>query len=200
MTKRCALCKEVKPLDSFRIDKKRNIPRNWCKQCENQKAAEYRKLHPEKAKAAIEKYRRNNKEKCRLRNRKWRKANPEKSKFASRNWYRRTRNKITECLYESIKQHVKCLKCQNAEIRRKDVWEILGYSYEDFIKHIEKQFQPGMTWDNHGEWEIDHIIPASFFQFQSYEDVEFRMCWRLKNIQPLWKHQNRIKGNKILIA
>lgn len=200
MTKRCTLCKEVKPLDSFGINKRWNTPLSECKQCRKQKSAEYSKLHPGRRKASIEKYHRNNREKLRLRNTKWRKDNPEKAKLACSNWYKRKRNKITQCLYGSIQQQVKQLKCHKAVIHRKDVWKILGYSYEDFIKHIEKQFKPGMTWDNHGEWEIDHIVPKSFFRFQSYEDVEFKRCWRLKNIQPLWKHQNHAKSNKILIA
>lgn len=201
----CARCKQYKKLDEFGFDKRgKSVRRSWCKECSKEYAKKhahkYRKINPEKNREAVNKYNSNNRELVRQRNRKWRSNNPQKAKNASLNWYRRTKNKITECLYASIKQRVKRLKYQNAEIHRKDLWEILGYTYEDFVKHIEKKFQPGMTWDNHGEWEIDHIIPISFFCFQSPEDVEFKMCWRLENIQPLWKHQNKQKTNKILIA
>ena len=30
-------------------------------------------------------------------------------------------------------------------------------------EHIEKQFVDGMSWDNWGEWHIDHIKPVSKF-------------------------------------
>ena len=34
---------------------------------------------------------------------------------------------------------------------------------EEFKKHIEKSFQEGMSWGNHGDvWHIDHIIPLKY--------------------------------------
>jgi len=44
---------------------------------------------------------------------------------------------------------------------------ILGCTLQEFKLHIEKQFEPWMSWDNHGvynhipntTWQIDHIIP-----------------------------------------
>ena len=55
-----------------------------------------------------------------------------------------------------------------------------------------------MTWDNYGEWHVDHIIPKSFFQFNSIDDVEFKMCWRLENLQPLWGKDNIRKNGRVL--
>ena len=55
-----------------------------------------------------------------------------------------------------------------------------------------------MTWDNYGEWHVDHIIPMSSFEFESVEDREFKICWSLKNLQPLWGLDNLIKGSKLL--
>ena len=148
-----------------------------------------------KAKASIEKYLKSHRQEIRLRNRNWRQANPEKAKSACRNWYRRRKNKITTCLYSSLYQAF------GHGFGTINVWEILGYSYEEFTKHIESRFEDGMSWDNHGEkWEIDHIIPQNFFEFQSYRDVEFKMCWRLENIRPLWRSENKQKGNKVLVA
>jgi len=194
MTKRCAHCKQIKSLDSFGVDKRWNIPRSWCKQCSKQKAAEYRKTHPEKVKAAISKYHKNNREKHRLRNRNWRKNNPEKAKLARRNWYKRKENKIATCLRNRL------YECLNGKLDGKSTWEVLGYNCKDFMQHIESQFRDGMNWHNHGKWEFDHIIPISFFEFESPDDVEFKMCWRLENIRPAWKHTNRTKTNKILAA
>lgn len=54
-------------------------------------------------------------------------------------------------------------------------WEsLVGYSVEDLKKNIESQFQSGMTWENMGEWHIDHRIPKSWFQYSSVDDEEFK--------------------------
>jgi hypothetical protein len=70
-------------------------------------------------------------------------------------------------------------------------WEkLVGYTIKDFMTHIEKQFQTGMTWDNYGKWHIDHIIPVVRFKFTSTDDIEFKKCWALTNLQPLWAIDN----------
>ena len=72
-------------------------------------------------------------------------------------------------------------------------WEILvGYTLKQLKEHLESQFDENMTWDNYGEyWEIDHIIPINTFNFISYEDKEFKICWSLINLRPLEKIANR---------
>jgi hypothetical protein len=54
-----------------------------------------------------------------------------------------------------------------------------------------------MTWDNYGEWHIDHIIPISAFNFNSPEDFDFKRCWALKNLRPIWAHDNLIKQARL---
>ena len=81
-------------------------------------------------------------------------------------------------------------------------WEsIVGYTLQDLKKHLEKLFLPGMSWENYGRngWHIDHIIPRSFFKFNSMEDVEFRYMWSLDNLQPLWKKDNFEKNDKVIL-
>ncbi len=82
-------------------------------------------------------------------------------------------------------------------------WEdIVKFTIQEFIEHLEKQFLPGMTWKNRGGkngWHIDHIIPIRFFDYKSMDDIEFRMCWSLNNLQPLWKKDNLEKGDKITL-
>lgn len=76
--------------------------------------------------------------------------------------------------------------------------DILNYTTEDLIKHLENQFRPGMAWNNYGiVWEIDHIVPVSYFKFKSENDEEFKICWSLKNLQPLFILENRKKSNKM---
>ena len=75
----------------------------------------------------------------------------------------------------------------------------MGYDKNILKRHLEKQFKDGMTWDNYGEWHIDHIIPLSFFEYKSTNDIEFKYCWSLYNLQPLWKEDNHHKNDSVVI-
>ena len=54
-----------------------------------------------------------------------------------------------------------------------------------------------MSWDNYGEWHIDHIIPVSSFSFDNVDSEDFKKCWSLTNLQPLWSYENIKKSNKL---
>lgn len=73
----------------------------------------------------------------------------------------------------------------------------VNYTVEELKKHLEKQFKEGMTWDNHGQWHIDHKIPISAFNFTKPEHLDFKKCWALKNLQPMWAFKNISKSNKL---
>ena len=84
-------------------------------------------------------------------------------------------------------------------IKESKSWETLvNYSLEDLKLHLEKQFTNGMSWDNYGEWHIDHILPISSFNIQDYNDEYFQKCWSLENLQPMWAVENIKKSNKII--
>ena len=68
----------------------------------------------------------------------------------------------------------------------------IGCSLLDLKLHIEKQFKLGMTWDNYGEWEVDHIVPLS----RAESSEELYNLNHFSNLQPLWKHENRTKSAK----
>ena len=77
-------------------------------------------------------------------------------------------------------------------------FELLGYTLEELMSHLEKQFTEGMTWDNYGEWHVDHKIPMTSFNFETTDDPEFKLCWCLANLKPLWGPDNLSKGTKLL--
>ena len=54
-----------------------------------------------------------------------------------------------------------------------------------------------MCWDNYGKWHIDHIIPKSVYNYTKPEHTDFKRCWALKNLQPLWASDNLSKNDKI---
>jgi hypothetical protein len=72
--------------------------------------------------------------------------------------------------------------------------EILGTDWKGFQSHIESKFKEGMTWENYGEWEYDHIIPISIAK----NEEEIIKLNHYTNFQPLWKEENKLKSNKIL--
>jgi hypothetical protein len=72
--------------------------------------------------------------------------------------------------------------------------DIVGCTQEFLKEYIENKFVDGMTWENQGEWHIDHRIPLSS---ANSEDEIYKLC-HYTNLQPLWGEDNRIKSNKIL--
>jgi hypothetical protein len=77
-------------------------------------------------------------------------------------------------------------------------FDILQYTPEELINHLEKQFKDDMTWDNYGVWHIDHKLPISSFNIKEIGDKEFMKCWSLDNLQPMWGEENIRKSNKVL--
>jgi 5-methylcytosine-specific restriction endonuclease McrA len=81
-------------------------------------------------------------------------------------------------------------------IRTKTHLELLGCDVETLKKHFESKFRDGMTLENHGEWQVDHIIPISKINFD--DETSINKILNYTNLQPLWKEENKIKYNKIL--
>ena len=67
--------------------------------------------------------------------------------------------------------------------------EDLGCTHEDFFIHIESTFTDGMTWENYGEWHLDHVKPVSLF-----ENPLCAEAWNWRNYQALWAEDNIRKG------
>lgn len=84
--------------------------------------------------------------------------------------------------------------------------EYLGCTIDEFRRHIELTFQPGMTWDNHGlhtvdgprAWQVDHVIPIKYPGAAggppTIEEVGARLHWQ--NTQAMWAEDNMAKGNR----
>jgi hypothetical protein len=134
-------------------------------------------------------------------------ANHERHAQKSREWAQTHKEELRAYQRERSKQPLQRLNDQMSryinrslkEGKRGHHWEdLVGYTLEDLVEHIGKQLEPGMTWENRGSvWHIDHIIPKSAFHFESYNDPEFKKCWALSNLQPLWAHDNLSKNKKL---
>ena len=121
--------------------------------------------------------------------------------------YRKTQNKVqkvwkknkyhTDPKYNITKRIRGSLRNSLKEIRKNaPTFTLLGYTPIELVKHLESQFQDGMSWDNMNEWHIDHIRPVASFNYDSTEHPDFKKCWALNNLQPLWAADNIRKGDK----
>jgi len=130
---------------------------------------------------------------------KWREKNIDKHREYKRKYEKH--RKDTDPIYKLISNFrtaiYQVLKENNVD-KNGHYFEVLKYTPEELINHLEKQFTDGMTWDNYGQWHVDHVMPISVHDIQEIGDDEFMRCWSLSNLQPMWGDENIRKSNKIL--
>ncbi len=208
--KKCTKCGLVKSLNNYHKSCKESDGRvDQCKNCRSAYAKQYHK----DGRASMKFWNEEKKAKHRKQNNQWYKANKEKClkscqkykelhlqqwKETKRRSIRKARQNINKKISDAISNGIWWGLRQNKNGKH---WEsLVGYTLGVLKKHLEKQFVNGMSWKNYGKWHIDHIIPQSFFVFVSPKDVEFQMCWRLENLQPLWAKDNLSKHNKVKLV
>ena len=77
-----------------------------------------------------------------------------------------------------------------------DSMRLVGCTASQLKKHLEAQFEQGMTWDNFGTyWHADHIIPLAWFDLN--DPNQQRWAFNYINLQPLKKEDNLRKNAKI---
>ena len=76
----------------------------------------------------------------------------------------------------------------------KNTEQILGCDFNLFKDYIESQFDSSMSWENHGEWHLDHKVPLALAT--SIEELVKLNHWT--NFQPLWAKDNLQKSDKLL--
>lgn len=176
---------------------------------------EWRKKNPEKVKQYsknfAEKYPNKVIEKLKKLN-KWNKENPDHVRERNRKWrdknrmyirkrqntYRREyrRKRYREDINYRISELLRCRLhiALTDKTKKRKTLEYAGCSIEELKQYLEKQFQPGMSWDKYGLWRIDHIIPLSSFDLSKKEQIK-KSC-HYTNLQLLWAKDNLKKGNK----
>ena len=182
----CKKCGKEKPLSQFRKFKQmKDGNRNECKSCEK----EYKKEYRENNKEIEKKYREKNKEKAKERAKKYYEENKDKVKERTKK-YHKNRYK-TDPLFRlscNIRNMVR------RAIKTKRTEEIIGCSFKHLKHHLEQQFTDGMSWDNYGEWQIDHIRPLSWFDITNPDEVD--KANHYSNLQPMWAEENLSKNNR----
>lgn len=175
---------------------------------------EDRKNNKEKIKQARDKYEEKNKERIKEGRKRRKESDPKVFKEKCREYSQRPEVIERELKRRQLKRDTdpifrlnnslsfgvrNSLKHKGISKNRRHWENLVGYTKEDLKEHIESLFQSGMSWGNYGKWQIDHIIPINFFEYKSTDDVEFKYCWSLYNLQPLWKKDNFSKNDKLFI-
>jgi len=71
--------------------------------------------------------------------------------------------------------------CRNGLLGKEEIafeW-LCGNSIINVRKYLEEKFAEKMTWENYGDWHIDHIRPVSSFDL--LQNKEIRKCWHYTN-------------------
>ena len=150
--------------------------------------------HKEEVLAQCRAYYLENKKEVLDRNAAWRKANRDRVRVKQREYIRRklATDPAFAFIHLARRRMLNALKGVGSKSAR--TVELLGCTGEEAVKHIEKQFAPGMSWANRKEWHIDHIKPVSKFDLTKPE--EQKKAFHYTNLQPLWAWDNRSKGAK----
>jgi len=78
---------------------------------------------------------------------------------------------------------------QVGAIKSSPTFQQLGYTAEEFVAHIERQFTKGMGWHNMSQWQIDHIVPVS----EAKDESDVVALNQLPNLRPMWAKANNAK-------
>uniref|UniRef100_A0A0G4GB85 HNH nuclease domain-containing protein n=1 Tax=Chromera velia CCMP2878 TaxID=1169474 RepID=A0A0G4GB85_9ALVE len=93
-------------------------------------------------------------------------------------------------------------KCPRSAVKQKRTFEYLGCSSEQLKVHLERDFRPGMSWDNYGGsgWHVDHIVPIMYPGSDGQRpDVDTQIArLHFSNLQPMWSEENLRKGNRFV--
>ena len=151
----------------------------------------YRKLNKDKSSAYMKKYADENAEKLKKSRQNYNSGPEVKAARAESHNERRRHDKKYRLMCNVRSAVSEALSKQSGALR------FLEYTIGDLMRHLERQFVSGMTWENYGSrWHVDHIIPSASFAFESAEDPDFKFCWSLANLRPLWANENLKKNAK----
>ena len=205
--KECTKCKVVKPLEQFHKKSKSKDGYAWqCKSC----AIEYGRMKDKDPKVKIKRQEynkiKNQSPEKKFGNSVWR--DKKGTEYNKKYWLNNktlllqnySNRRKTDPIFK-LKGDIRCLinksfkrNSEGNYVKSNKTEEMLGCILEEFIQHLQTKFIEGMTLENHGEWEMDHIIPLSIAK----NEEEIKKLNHYSNFQPLWKKDNRKKSNKML--
>lgn len=195
MVKVCGRCKVEKSFTEFYKNKvKKDGYQNYCKACTKKSNACSFQKHKKKRMAASSRYQRG--ESSKKYRREWAKKKYHNNEEHRRKVIRdsvaygrrrldtdprfRIKHNIRQRMRSFLKGHTKSATTE----------KLIDCTWEMLHEQFEQAFEEGMTFENYGQWHIDHRIPCAAFTPE-----EQRVCWWHKNLQPMWASANQIKGD-----
>lgn len=162
----CTVCNQEKTLDMFHIAKCKGTIRSQCKSCLSDA----------------------------------RKKNYYDNRIARNK--QTTQYQVNKCKIDpafKLERNLRCrlyhaLRSQNAK-KSTRILDLTDCTISYLMGYIEAKFTKGMSWENYGEWHIDHITPCA--KFNLLDEQEQKKCFHYTNLQPLWAKDNLIKGSKL---
>jgi hypothetical protein len=190
--------------DPKKLKKKREMDRLYSRR--------YRERHPEKRKESSKRYRDKNKQAAKEYFRKRVSKDPEKYRESAASRSRKHRAAFVQkhgACYSTLRRKRDAhfatavtirsrvgvaLSRQNARKSNRTL-KLVGCTTSELMAHLESKFAPGMSWENRGEWHIDHIVPLAAFDLSDKDQQA--AAFHYTNLQPLWKKDNLAKGSKV---
>lgn len=77
--------------------------------------------------------------------------------------------------------------------RHETAEQLLGCTLLEYKSFLEKQFEPGMTWDNWGRWNVDHVVPVSSVNL--CDPLTRVKIFHYSNTRPMWTDKNLKKSS-----
>lgn len=192
-----------------RLEKARLKQARWAKNNKNKKRqldALYRQNNKQKLKEYHLEYYSKNSEKLKQKTRDWNFANQERNKESKKIYREKNKDKLNQYFLQrrnsdhlfkmrgDIRNLISISLRKRRFLKKNRTEEILGCTFDEFLNHIESQFQSGMNWENRSEWHIDHIVPLA----SAETEEEILRLNHHSNLRPLWAIDNLKKGSKIL--
>ncbi len=193
MKKVCSQCSIEKSQQDF------YPTRNKCKVCYLGNKKKFAKNNPEKVREGKLKHYRENRDKILEQKKEYRKRNRPSIRDYQREYNKhyiphKLKTDETYKIKYKMRKLIAYSLWSGGYTKTSRTFEILGISYEEFKVYMERQFEKGMSWGNHGEWHIDHIIPLA----SAHTEADVIKLNHYTNLQPLWAKDNLSKGSKIL--
>jgi hypothetical protein len=208
-------------MDSVRKEKDKERAKIWYQQNKEKRKQqyhqdktqkqEYYQQNKEKILEQLKDYYQENKNQIRNNQTLYYQENKETLRKKSQEWYQQNKGKIFQYNKSKLKNPInnlqhrmrcvigQCVKRIKNNNKSKNTLQIIGLeSWDLFREHIEKQWECGMSWDNHGKgknnttWHIDHITPIS----SATTEEEVYKLNHYTNLRPMWGSDNIRKSNK----
>lgn len=202
---------------------KRYVAKSYCLECSRLSALESQNKNPERKRENQSRYHEKNKEKLKQkyhdnkkeyseRSKKYYQENRSKIINKAKDYATKNRNKIRErkrryyienkntekfrvrsAASNSIRNVMDAIRKNNKD-KVKGKSSKVNFDVNEFKIRIESLFEDGMSWDNYGEWHVDHIKPIIAFINEGVFDID--LINSINNLQPLWAKDNLSKGGK----